>query len=46
MDNVIPTGAEFYMYLRTVEENEQMQSFPDFFKKYNNKDVVQTLEAM
>ena len=46
MDNVPPTGAENYVCLQNIWDNEQIQSFADFPKWYNNKDVVLTLEAM
>ena len=46
MDRIPPTGAENYSYLQSVWENNNMQNFSDFFKWYNNKDVVPTLEAM
>ena len=40
------TGAGNYSYLQSVWENNNMQNFSDFLKWHNNKDVVQTLEAM
>ena len=46
MDRILPTGAENYSYLQSVWENNNVQYFSDFFKWYNNKDVVPTLEAM
>ena len=46
MDRIPPTGAEKYSYLQSAWENINMQCFSDFFKCYNNKDVVPTLEAM
>ena len=46
MDRIPPTGAESYLYLQSVWENNNMQYFPDFLKWYNIKDVVPTLEAM
>ena len=46
MDRIPPTGAEYYLYLQSVWEYNNMQYFPDFLKWYNNKDVVLTLEAM
>ena len=39
-------GAENYSYLQKVREQEKMQSFDDFLRWYNNKDVFPTLEAM
>ena len=41
-----PTGKENYVYLVTLWEKEKMQTFKDFLRWYNNKDVVPTLEAM
>ena len=41
-----PTGAENYSYLQKVWEQEKMQSFKDFLRWYNNKDVVPTLEVV
>ena len=41
-----PTGIENYQYLLQIWKQEQMSSFKDFFRWYNNKDVVPTLEAM
>ena len=41
-----PTGGENCSYLDEVWEQETMQSFKDFFRWYNNKEVVPTLEAM
>ena len=46
MDKIPPTGAEKCSYLQSVWENNNMQNFSDFLKRYNNKDVVPTLEAM
>ena len=46
MDRIPPTGAENYSYLQSVWESKKMQNFSDFFKWYNNKDAVPTLEAM
>ena len=46
MDRILPTGAENYLYLESVWENNNMQCFSDFLNWYNNKDVVPTLEAM
>ena len=45
-DRILRTGAEKYSYLQSVWENTNMQCLPDFFKWYNNKDAVLTLEAM
>ena len=41
-----PTGIENYQYPQQVWKQEQMSSFKDFLRWYNNKDVVPTLEAM
>ena len=41
-----PTGIENYQYLQQIWKQEQLSSFNDFFRWYNNKDVVPTLEAM
>ena len=41
-----PTGIENYQYLQKIWKQEQMSSFKDFLRWYNNKDVVPTLEAM
>ena len=41
-----PTGIENYQYLQQIWKQEQMSSFKDFLRCYNNKDVVLTLEAM
>ena len=46
MDRIPPTGAEDYSYLQSVWENNNMQVFSGFLKRYNNKDVVPALEAM
>ena len=41
-----PTGIENYQYLKRIWKQEQMSSFKDFLRWYNNKDAVPTLEAM
>ena len=41
-----PTGIENYHYLQQIWKQEQMSSFNDFLRWYNNKDVVSTFEAM
>ena len=46
MNNVPLTGTENDVFLQTVWENEHMQSFADFSKKYNQEIVVPTLEPM
>ena len=42
----LPSGVDSYNYLHVIREEEQMSTFEDFVKWYNNKDVVLTLEAM
>ena len=41
-----PAGIENYHYLQQIWKQEQMSSFKDFLRWYNDKDVVPTLEAM
>ena len=41
-----PTDIENYEYLQQIWKQEQMSSFRDFLRWYNNKEVVPTLEAM
>ena len=41
-----PTGIDNYHYLQQIWKQEQMSSFENFLRWYNNKDVVPTLEAM
>ena len=42
-----PTGIEKYQYLQQIWKQEQMSSFKDFLRWYNNEDVVVSiLEAM
>ena len=41
-----PLGVDNYNYLKSVWEQEQMTTFQDFVRWYNNKNVVPTLEAM
>ena len=41
-----PSGVDNYNYVKVIQEEEQMSTFRDFFKWYNNKDVVPTLKAM
>ena len=41
-----PTGIKNYQYLQQIRNQEQMSSFKDFSRWYNNKDVVPTLETM
>ena len=43
---VPPSGVDIYNYVESVWEQEQMTTFQDFVRWYNNKDVVPTLEAM
>ena len=40
-----PTGIEIYQYLQQIWKQEQMSSFKDFLRWYNNNDIVPTLEA-
>ena len=44
--SVPPTGKENYSHLQAVWESQNMRTFKDFLKWYNNKDVVPTLEAV
>ena len=46
LKTVPPSGIDNYNYLKVVWYQEQMATFRDFVKRYNNKDVVPTLEAM
>ena len=46
LDRIPPTGAEIYLYLQSVWENNNMQYFSDFLKWNNKKDVVPKIEAM
>ena len=46
LKNVPPSGIDNHNYLKVVWGQEQMATFRDFVKWYNNKDVVPTLEAM
>ena len=46
VESSAPSGFDNYNYLESVWEHEQMTSFQDFVRSYNNKDVVPTLEAM
>ena len=41
-----PTGIENYHYLQQIWMQDQMSSYKDFLRWYNNKDNVPTLEAM
>ena len=41
-----PSGEENYQYLLDIWNRENMCTFEDFLRWYNNKDVVPTLEAM
>ena len=40
------TGRKNYQYLTSVWQQENMCTFKDFLRCYNNKDVVPTLESM
>ena len=46
MDRIPPTGVETYSHFQSARETNKKQNFSDFFKWYNNKDVVPTLETM
>ena len=46
MENVPAAGAESYVHLQTVWENDYIQSFADFLKLCITKNVAATLEAM
>ena len=41
-----PSGEENYQYLLDTWNHENMCTYKDFLRWYNNKDVVPTLEAM
>ena len=41
-----PSGEENYQYLLVIWNHENMCTFEDFLRWYNNKEVVPTLEAM
>ena len=41
-----PPLEENYQYLLDIRNHENMCTFEDFLRWYNNKDVVPTLEAM
>ena len=40
------TGQEYYQYLTTVWQQENMRTFKDFLRWYNSEDVVPTPEAV
>ena len=40
-----PTGIDNYPYVQQILKQEQMSSFKDLLRWYNNNDVVPTLEA-
>ena len=40
------TGIDIYQYLLQIRKQEQMSSFKDFLRWYDNNDVVSTLKAM
>ena len=46
LSKLTPTGSENCQYLQQVWKQEQMSSFKEFLRWYNNEDVVPTLEAM
>ena len=41
-----PSGQENYQYLLDIWNHENMCTFKDFLRWYNNKDVLPTPEAM
>ena len=41
-----PNEIENYLYLQQIWKREQLSSFKDFLRWYNNRDVAPTLEAM
>ena len=41
-----PTGTEKSVYLKKIWSSENMNTFKDFLKWYNNKDVVRTHKAL
>ena len=41
-----PSGEENYQNLIELRNHENMCTFKDFLRWYNNKDVISTLEAM
>ena len=46
LSEISPTGEENYVYLQQVWNSQGMQSFKEFLRWYNNKDVVPTLKAI
>ena len=46
LKKIPPTGDENYSFLQSIWVSEGMKSFKYFLMKYNNKDVVPTLEAI
>ena len=40
------TGQENYQYLTSMWQQENMRTFNDIFRQYNNKNVLPTLETM
>ena len=46
LKEVPPSRVDNYNYLKVIWEEEQMSTFRDFVKWYNNKNVVPTIEAM
>ena len=46
LNKIPPTGDENDANLRSIWVSEGMKSFKDFLMRYNNKDVVPTLERM
>ena len=46
ISSVPPTGKEYYSQLQAVWESQNLRTSKDFLQRYNNKDVVPTLEAV
>ena len=46
IQTVPPSGLDNYNYLQETWKKKGMTVFKDFLKKYNNKELVPTLEAM
>ena len=46
IQSVPPPGFKNYSYLKNIWEQHSMNTFKDFLRWYNNKDVVPILEAM
>ena len=46
LKTVLKNAEENYRELQNIWQKENMNTFRDFLKLYNNKDVVTTLDAM